>query len=118
MSGVNEPFNDYAGSELWARKRIKKRTIRKTGLKNDTYFCAVCIDCCLFSTTFERGGNPMPACPLGSTPKWIQIEHPWILNRLSFVLDTLHEEVSKITMKKVLKESESKDTSAEVEDDD
>lgn len=112
MSGVNEPYCEYDGSESWARKKkggVHKKL--KTGLNNETYFCAQCVDCCLYSTTFIRGENSMPDCPLGKKPFWVQVVHSWIKSRMAFVLSELHDSF----FKKLVKDS--MNTSADVEPD-
>ena len=109
--GMNEPYCAYTGPEAWAGKKGKKKKM-KTGLNNETYFCARCIDCCLFSTTFSRGENPMPTCPLGREPLWVQVFHPWIKRRMAFVLSELHDSVFEESVK------DCQNTSAEMEPDD
>ncbi len=109
--GVNEPYCAYDGSEAWARKKKGVQKKLKTGLNNETYFCARCFDCCLYSTTFSRGDNPMPACPLGREPFWVQVVHLWIKRRMAFVLNELHDSLFEELMK------DSPDTSAEMEPD-
>lgn len=110
-SGVNEPYCAYDGPEAWAGKKRKAKKSSKFGLNNETYFCARCVDCCLFSTTFARGDNEMPLCPLGSEPRWVEVSHSWIKRRMAFVLSELQESLFKELMKNL------PDTSAEMEPD-
>ena len=71
----------------------------ETGFKvNEFYFCCACLDCCLFSSTFQiTEEGAFPKCPIRDVePRWIVIEHPYSLNHLGFLMGKAYDAVLKL----------------------